>query len=156
MRSVEARGWGRFVPHLNVWLAQTGIARGLNRRPPARTPRQNRNGAARMVLVYAIGARPFRRGDAFRGSRNRREKTAGNRDRASTTDSGRFNVPRARLAPAMISTPGHRASRRRQRGASPAWSLLPAGARRCRPEVVDMWDTAIIEQRNFAIEHDLA
>ena len=31
---------------------------------------------------------------------------------------------RARLAPAMISTPGHRASRRRQRGALPAWSLF--------------------------------
>ena len=44
-------------------------------------------------------------------------------DRALTTDSGRFNVPRARLAPAMISTPGHWASRRRQRGALPAWSL---------------------------------
>jgi hypothetical protein len=30
-------------------------------------------------------------------------------------------VRRARLAPAMISTPGHRASRRRQREALPAW-----------------------------------
>ena len=77
-------------------------------------------------------------------------------NRILTIDKGRFIVRQARLAPAMISTPGHRASRRRQRGASPAWSLLPAGARRCRPEVVDMWDTAIIEQRNFAIEHDLA
>jgi hypothetical protein len=39
-----------------------------------------------------------------------------------TIDKGRFTVRRARLAPAMISTPGHRASRRRQRGALPAWS----------------------------------
>src|SRR5271169_4380887 len=53
------------------------------------------------------------------GARKRRE----NQDRALTTDPGRFNVPRARLAPAMISTPGHWASRRRQRGALPAWSL---------------------------------
>jgi hypothetical protein len=44
-------------------------------------------------------------------------------NRTLTTDPGRFNVPRARLAPAMISTPGHWASRRRQRGALPAWSL---------------------------------
>jgi hypothetical protein len=41
-----------------------------------------------------------------------------------TIDTGRFTVRRARLAPAMISTPGHRASRRRQRGALPAWSLF--------------------------------
>jgi hypothetical protein len=32
------------------------------------------------------------------------------------TDNVRFTVRRARLAPAMISTPGHRASRGRQRG----------------------------------------
>jgi hypothetical protein len=38
-----------------------------------------------------------------------------------TTDNGRFTVGRTRLAPAMISTPGHRASRRRQREALPAW-----------------------------------
>ena len=38
-----------------------------------------------------------------------------------TTDNGRFTVGRARLAPAMISTPGHRASRRRQGAALPAW-----------------------------------
>jgi hypothetical protein len=38
-----------------------------------------------------------------------------------TTDNGRFTVGRARLAPAMISTPGHRASRRRQREALPTW-----------------------------------
>src|SRR5215472_6944940 len=41
--------------------------------------------------------------------------------RVLTTDNGRFTVHRARLAPAMISTPGHRASRRRQREALPAW-----------------------------------
>ena len=34
-----------------------------------------------------------------------------------TIEKGRFTLRRARLAPAMISTPGHRASRRRQRGA---------------------------------------
>ena len=38
-----------------------------------------------------------------------------------TTDNGGFTVGQARLAPAMISTPGHRASRRRQREALPAW-----------------------------------
>jgi hypothetical protein len=37
-------------------------------------------------------------------------------------------VRRARLAPAMISMPGHRAPRRRQRGALPAW--LQSGAKR--------------------------
>jgi hypothetical protein len=47
------------------------------------------------------------------GARKRQE----NRDRALTTDPGRFKVPRARLAPVMISTLGHWASRRRQRGA---------------------------------------
>jgi hypothetical protein len=41
-----------------------------------------------------------------------------------TIEKGRFTLRRARLAPAMISTPGHRASRRRQRGALPAWSLF--------------------------------
>jgi hypothetical protein len=41
----------------------------------------------------------------------------------------RFTVRRARLAPAMISTPGHRASRRRQRGAVPAWSLSALAGR---------------------------
>jgi hypothetical protein len=52
-----------------------------------------------------------------------------------TIDTGRFTVRRARLAPAMISTPGHRASRRRQRGALPAWSqfgLEPLDNRRLR------------------------
>ena len=45
----------------------------------------------------------------------------GRPNRVLTIDKGRFTVRRARLAPAMISTPGHRASRRRQRGALPAW-----------------------------------
>src|SRR5271163_1890624 len=53
------------------------------------------------------------------GARNGRK----NWNPTLTTDPARFNVPRARLAPAMISTPGHWASRRRQRGALPAWSL---------------------------------
>ena len=54
------------------------------------------------------------------------------RTRILTIDMGRFTVRRASLAPAMISTPGHRASRRRQRGALPAWSLrrIVVGARR--------------------------
>src|SRR5580704_3524588 len=41
----------------------------------------------------------------------------GSHSRILTIDKGRFTVRQARLAPAMISTPGHRASRRRQRGA---------------------------------------
>ena len=41
----------------------------------------------------------------------------GSQNRVLTIDNGRFTVRRAGLAPAMISTPGHRASRRRQRGA---------------------------------------
>jgi hypothetical protein len=61
----------------------------------------------------------------------------------------------ARLAPAMISTPGHWASRRRQCGALPAWSLF--GSSRPVPgdevlQVVDMRDTAIVGHVNFAIE----
>jgi hypothetical protein len=53
----------------------------------------------------------------------------------------RFSVRRARLAPTMISTPGHRASRRRQRGALPAWSLfgssrpMPGDAVSCRSSI---------------------
>jgi hypothetical protein len=43
-----------------------------------------------------------------------------------TTGNGRFTVGRARLALAMISTPGHRASRRRQREALPAWCNVTA------------------------------
>ena len=64
-----------------------------------------------------------------------------------TTDNGRFTVGQARLAPVMISTPGHRASRRRQREAcqpgvigeqlqaarsNPAHNLL--GSVQCRAE----------------------
>jgi hypothetical protein len=39
-----------------------------------------------------------------------------------TTDNGRFTVGRARLAPAMISTPLSPSPRRRQREALPAWA----------------------------------
>jgi hypothetical protein len=45
----------------------------------------------------------------------------GAHSRFLTTDNGRFTAGRVRQAPAMISTPGHRASRRRQREALPAW-----------------------------------
>ena len=84
-----------------------------------------------MVLVYPIDAQPFRHfvermhfEEAEIGARNGQE----NRNRTLTTDPGRFNVPRARLAPAMISTPGHRAFRRHQREALPAWSpRIPIG-----------------------------
>jgi len=38
------------------------------------------------------------------------DKPAGNQNRILTIDTGRFTVRRARLAPAMISTPGHPAS----------------------------------------------
>ena len=44
-----------------------------------------------------------------------------------TTDNGRFTVGRA-MAPAMITTPGHGASRRRQRKALPAWCYLGAAS----------------------------
>jgi hypothetical protein len=78
-----------------------------------------------MVLVYPIDAQSSRHfvermhfEEAEFGARNGQE----NRNRTLTTDPGRFNVPRARLAPAMISTPGPRVSRRRQREALPAWS----------------------------------
>jgi hypothetical protein len=62
----------------------------------------------------------------FRDPRNPAATTnwPGSQNRILTIDKGRFTVRRARLAPEMISTPGHRASRRRQRGALPAWSLL--------------------------------
>ena len=55
----------------------------------------------------------------------------------------------------MISTPGHWASRRRQCGALPAWSLF--GSSRPVPgdgvlQVVDMRDTAIVGHVNFAID----
>ena len=49
----------------------------------------------------------------------------GSRSRVLTTDNGKFTVRRARLAPAMISTPGHRASRRRQTLHSNPRSGLP-------------------------------
>jgi hypothetical protein len=65
------------------------------------------------------------RGSIFsRPPRNPASKPAGNQNRILTIDKSRFTVHRARLAPAMISTPGHRASRRRQRGALPAWPLF--------------------------------
>jgi hypothetical protein len=48
-----------------------------------------------------------------------------------TTDNGRFTVGRARLAPAMISTPGHRASRRRQREACQPGAMLSGAASSC-------------------------
>jgi hypothetical protein len=72
-----------------------------------------------------------------------------------TMDKGRFTVRRARLAPAMISTLGQRASRRRQRGALPAWSLFrlwPAGTRRWRPAGRGN-DTAIPGHRNNPTRH---
>jgi hypothetical protein len=50
------------------------------------------------------------------------DKTDRQQNRILTIDKRRFTVRRARLASAMISTPGQRASRRRQRGALPAWS----------------------------------
>src|SRR5215469_16238700 len=58
----------------------------------------------------------------FSGHEPGDDEPAGRQSRILTIDKGRFTVRRARLAPAMISTPGHRASRRRQRGALPAWS----------------------------------
>jgi hypothetical protein len=48
----------------------------------------------------------------------------GSQNRILTIDKGGSTVRRVGLVPAMISTPGHRASRRRQRGALPAWSLF--------------------------------
>jgi hypothetical protein len=68
-------------------------------------------------------------------------------NRILTINKDRFTARRARLAAEMISTPGHRASRRRLRGALPVWSLFG----RCPAR-----DTAIVGHPNFAIEHDLA
>jgi hypothetical protein len=69
---------------------------------------------------------PSRKGQHF--SRPPRNSATTNRpggqNRILTIAKGRFTVRRARLAPAMISTPGHRASRRRQCGGLPAWSLF--------------------------------
>jgi hypothetical protein len=112
----------RFAPHLNVSADQNGIARRLNRRP--QLGRLGKTGMGRptwcrsrlSALGHFVEGMPFEEVEI--GARKRRE----NQDRALTTNSGRFNVARARLAPAMISTPGHWASRRRQRGALPAWS----------------------------------
>jgi len=69
-----------------------------------------------------------------------------------SNDKGRLTLRRARLAPAMISTPGHRAPGRRQCGALPAWSW--SGSRRPVPgdgvlQVVDMRDTAIVGHPQF-------
>jgi DNA-binding MarR family transcriptional regulator len=65
----------------------------------------------------------FSRTAAEPGETNR----PGSQSRILTIDKGRFTVRRARLAPAMISTPGHRASRRRQRGAcQPGPEMLSA------------------------------
>ena len=66
------------------------------------------------ALGHFVEGMPF--GEAEIGARKRR----GNQDRALTTDSGRFNVPRARLAPAMKSTPGH-------------WAPEGANAGSCQP-----------------------
>src|ERR1700730_18927977 len=63
------------------------------------------------------------------------------RQTGSTIGKRRFTVCRARLAPAMISTRGRRASRRRQRGALSAWSLfgssrpMPGDAVSCRSSI---------------------
>jgi len=55
-------------------------------------------------------------------------KRPGSPEPILTIDPCRFNVRSAKLAPAMISTPGHRTSKWRQRGVPPAWSLLtPSG-----------------------------
>jgi hypothetical protein len=45
-----------------------------------------------------------------------------------TIDPGTVYRSRARLAPEMISTPGNRDPRRRQRGALPAWCYSEAGS----------------------------
>jgi hypothetical protein len=69
----------------------------------------------------------------------------------------RFTVRRARLAPAMISTPGHRASRRRQRGALPAWSLfgsslpMPGDAVSCKSS---MYVTSRSLVTNYTLRSD--
>jgi hypothetical protein len=62
---------------------------------------------SREHLLYALDAGPASR--------------PGSQSRILTTDNAKVIVRRARLAPAMISTPGHRVSRRRQREAPPAW-----------------------------------
>jgi hypothetical protein len=78
---------GRDESRRGVFRCLVVAARDLRRpnanaRPPHSKTTVDGSGTAvscrfDMVLVYAIRARPFRRGDAFRGSRNWREKTAG-------------------------------------------------------------------------------
>jgi hypothetical protein len=114
-----------------IGLLKNGNRASAQTAPPARTPRKKRKGqhawcwSTLSALGHFVEGMPFE--EAEIGARKRR----GNQDRALTTDSGRFNVPRARLAPAMISTPGHWASRRRQRGALPAWSSTDCYWARC-------------------------
>jgi hypothetical protein len=55
-------------------------------------------------------------------------------------------VRRAKLAPAMISMPGHRGPRRRQRGALPAW--LPSGQARAEPLRDDPFGSALSAARD--------
>jgi len=100
---------------------------------------------------------PPPRGRLFRECRGSRQRQTGpvcrytgSQNRILTIAQGRFTVRRARLAPAMISTPGQWASRRRRRGARQPgrYSALPAG----RPgdvvqQVAHMRDTAIVRHR---------
>jgi hypothetical protein len=66
------------------------------------------------------GSNPRSPGRGYQHFRDRPNAATINRpasqNRILTIEQGRFIVCLARLAPAMISTPGHRASRRRQRG----------------------------------------
>jgi hypothetical protein len=79
---------------------------------PILEPIENRSGIGRPVArKYSNAVR------ALLAMPDHTTKRPGNQNRILTTDKGRFIVRGARLAPAMISTPGHRASRRRQRGA---------------------------------------
>jgi len=79
------------------------------------------------ALTWAAAAVGSRRGSRYCQSAPSRDL----RSLASALPGSpvRLTVRRARLAPAMISTPGHRASRRRQRGALPAWSLSALAGR---------------------------
>jgi len=77
-----------------------------------------------------------------------------------TVDNYSFTVHRV-MAPEMMSTPGHRASRRRQRAALPAWSLfgpLAGQYRRWRPSYRSLicMTSRSSGTRNFATEQDLA
>ena len=75
-----------------------------------------------------------------------------------TTDNGRFTVGRARPAPAMISTPGHRASRRRQREAL-AWSKVIGeqlqAARSNQPTTLPRFGLMPRRAKAAALEHQL-